>query len=99
MYAPFSWGTGVNEQGAFIWHGLPEGPCLSEILFAITAGSDTTASTIRCTMLYLMSTPRVYNKLKMVVSEAISKGVISIPIKLEEAKAIPYLQVRRANAL
>lgn len=78
--------------GAFIRHGLPEGPCLSEILFSITAGSDTAASTIRCTMLYLMSTPRVYNKLKMVVSEAVSRGVVSSPIKQEEAKAIPYIQ-------
>lgn len=50
-------------------------------------------------MLYLMSTPRVYNKLKMIVSEAISSRVVSSPIKQEEAKAIPYLQVRRAYVL
>lgn len=48
-------------------------------------------------MLYLMSTPRVYNKLKMVVSEAISKGGISSPIRQEEAKAIPYIQVRKEH--
>lgn len=88
-----SWCLSVNEQGAFKRHGLEEGPCLSEILFAITAGSDTAASTIRCTMLYLMSTPRVYNKLKKVISETIGKGGISSPIKQDEAKAIPYLQV------
>ncbi|KAG8157725.1 hypothetical protein KVR01_012387 [Diaporthe batatas] len=79
-------------MGAFKRHGLEEGPCLSEVLFAVTAGSDTAASTMRCTMLYLMSTPRVYNKLKFVVSEAVRKGGISSPIKQEEAKAIPYLQ-------
>lgn len=50
-------------------------------------------------MLYLMSSPRVYNKLKMVISEAISKGGISSPIKQEEAKAIPYLQVSRGRVL
>ena len=49
-------------------------------------------------MLYLMSSPRVYNKLKMVISEAISKGGISSPIKQEEAKAIPYIQVRKGTS-
>jgi hypothetical protein len=50
-------------------------------------------------MLYLMSTPRVYNKLKMVISEAISTGGISCPIKQEEAKAIPYLQASTGHVL
>lgn len=54
---------------------------------------------MRCTMLYLMSTPRVYNKLKMVISEAVSQGDISSPIKQEEAKAIPYLRVSRGRVL
>lgn len=70
------------------------GPCISEALFAMVAGSDTTASTIRCTMLYLMTTPRVYQKLKQVVREAVEEGRVSSPIKQDEARHIPYLQVR-----
>lgn len=44
-------------------------------------------------MLYLMTTPRVYQKLKAVVKEAIEETKVSNPIKSEEAKRIPYLQV------
>lgn len=44
-------------------------------------------------MLHLMTTPRVYQKLKSVVQQAVREGVSS-PIKQEEAKKITYLQVR-----
>lgn len=57
------------------------------------AGSDTTAAAVRCTMLHLMTTPRVYQQLKSVVQQAVKEGVSS-PIKQEEAKKIAYLQVR-----
>lgn len=66
----------------------------------MTAGSDTIGSTIRNTMLYLMSTPRVYQKLKGTVLEALRDGTVSSPIKQEQAKRLPYLQVRvPANSL
>lgn len=58
----------------------------------LIAGSDTTASVMRVTMLYIMSTPRVYNKLKAEIANAVRRGVSS-PITVEEAKKIPYLQV------
>lgn len=60
----------------------------------MSAGSDTTAATIRCTMLYLMTNPRVYHKLKQMVREAVAEGRVSSPIKHDEAKQFPYLQVR-----
>lgn len=66
---------------------------MSEALFSMIAGSDTTASAIRATMLYLITTPRVYQKLKQVVTEAVRSGRVSSPIKQDEAKEIPYLQV------
>lgn len=47
-------------------------------------------------MLHLMTTPRVYRKLKAVVQQAVNEGVSS-PIKQEEAKKIPYLQVITYN--
>ncbi|KAL2277472.1 hypothetical protein FJTKL_15389 [Diaporthe vaccinii] len=78
--------------GAFIRAGLPIGPCISEALFAMSAGSDTTAATIRCTMLYLMTNPRVYHKLKQMVREAVAEGRVSSPIKHDEAEQFPYLQ-------
>lgn len=63
-------------------------------MFTIGAGSETTASSIRSTMLHLMTTPRVYHKLKQTVLKAVKDGLVSSPIRHREAKGIPYLQVR-----
>ncbi|ROW02925.1 hypothetical protein VSDG_01713 [Cytospora chrysosperma] len=76
---------------AFVRHGFEPGPAISELLFVMLAGSDTTAAAVRCTMLHLMTTPRVYQQLKSVVQQAVKEGVSS-PIKQEEAKKIAYLQ-------
>lgn len=64
-------------------------------MFTVGAGSETTASTIRFTMLNLITTPRVYQKLKQTVSTAVKDGLVSNPIRQEEAKELPYLQVRK----
>lgn len=45
-------------------------------------------------MLSIITLPRVYNKLKQTVSEAVKSGLVSNPIRHEEAKTLPYLQVR-----
>lgn len=59
----------------------------------IVAGSETTASVIRVTVLHILSAPTVYNSLKHEVQEAIKDGRVSHqPIKIEEAKRLPYLQ-------
>lgn len=64
------------------------------MFFALAAGSDTTGSVIRNTMLHLMTSPQHYRKLKETISRAVREGSASSPIKLEEAKRLPYLQVR-----
>ena len=66
---------------------------MSEALFMLIAGSDTTASAIRVTMLYVMSTPRVYQKLKDEIRTAIREGRASSPITAAESRELPYLQV------
>lgn len=63
-------------------------------MFALAAGSDTTGSTIRHTMLCLMTTPRVYQKLKETIAQALETDSVSSPIKQDEARKLPYLQVR-----
>ncbi|KAK8055542.1 Fumagillin dodecapentaenoate synthase [Apiospora rasikravindrae] len=80
------------EQGAFMAHGLTQKECETEGLFMVIAGSDTTASVVRSTMLHLMASPRVYNKLKREVRKAVDEGRASSPITFEEAKGISYLQ-------
>lgn len=73
--------------------GIQPGECVSEMLVAMIAGSDTTASAIRSTMLHLIANPRVYKAMKETVRQAARSGTVSSPIKLEEAKRLPYVQV------
>ncbi|KAK4150623.1 cytochrome P450, partial [Chaetomidium leptoderma] len=61
--------------------------------FQLVAGSDTTASAIRGTMLHLAATRHAYAKLQNEIDTAIAQGRISNPITGEEAKKLKYLQV------
>ncbi|KAK4140506.1 Pisatin demethylase [Dichotomopilus funicola] len=91
----FAQADAKDEQdmlGSFMRHGLTQRQCEMEALFQIVAGSDTTATTIRCTMLYLMTTPRAYTRLQAEIDEGIRAGRISSPIANAEANAMPYLQ-------
>jgi cytochrome P450 len=74
-------------------NGLSKMECEVDGLFLIIAGSDTTASVIRITMLYLMTCPQAYRKLKDEIAAAIRDGKASFPISQDEAKRLPYLQV------
>lgn len=84
-----------NKQdmlGAFMRHGLEKRDCQSEIIFQIVAGSDTTATAIRGTLLNLMTAPHAYYALQKEIDTAVADGRISSPIRIEEARALPYLQ-------
>lgn len=59
----------------------------------IVAGTESTASAIRSTLVHIMTCPRVYQKLKTEINLAVEEGKVSSPIKLEEAKLLPFLQV------
>ncbi|KAL7622954.1 hypothetical protein AAE478_006633 [Parahypoxylon ruwenzoriense] len=78
--------------GSFVRHGLNRRECESEILFQIIAGSDTTATAIRGTLLYLLTSPLAYLRLRGEIDRAIAEGRISSPIKADEAKDLEYLQ-------
>ena len=56
------------------------------------AGSDTTATVIRATILFVITTPRVLWRLTAEIDEAVNDGSISSPIKDSEGRALPYLQ-------
>lgn len=73
--------------------------CEVDGLFMIIAGSDTTASAIRITMLHIMACPQVYHKLKQEIATAVQDGKASYPISYEEARKLPYLQVKIAPRL
>lgn len=87
--------NGIDRKdmlGSFLKHGLSREEAEGEALVNIIAGSDTTATAIRTTMLYLMSSPQAYRKLAHEIRTAAAKGHISSPITDEEARTLPYLQ-------
>ncbi|KAJ0312048.1 hypothetical protein COL516b_001113 [Colletotrichum fioriniae] len=77
--------------GSWIKNGMTQKECEAEGLFALVAGSDTTASVIRVTMLHLMCNPRIYHKFKAVIRDAVASGV-STPITFDQASKIPFLR-------
>lgn len=80
---------------SFIHHGLTRDDLFSEALLQILAGSDTTATAIRATMLYLIAHPRIYYRLQAEVDAAVRSGVApGAPNIVQDAtlRNLPYLQ-------
>ncbi|KAI1365548.1 pisatin demethylase [Xylaria arbuscula] len=78
--------------GSWIRNNLSQDQAEVEGLFMIIAGSDTTASALRITLLHVMTCPHVYRKLKQEIRDAVIDGKVARPIGFEEAKRLPYLQ-------
>ncbi|KAI0147437.1 LolP protein [Xylariaceae sp. FL1272] len=81
-----------KSQGSFMRHGLAMEDAMGELPLILFAGSDTTDTVIRSTMLYIMLTPRVYSCLKATIRQAVTEGQVSKPISYKQAKDLPYLQ-------
>ncbi|KAL1847038.1 hypothetical protein Plec18170_008814 [Paecilomyces lecythidis] len=78
--------------GSFVKNGVSREQLESEITISLFAGSDTTASGLRGTLLHIITNPNVYTKLKTEIDEAVSKGFLSSPAQAHEATKLPYLQ-------
>ncbi len=78
--------------GSFLSHGLTREEAEGESLVQILAGSDTTATALRTTLLYLMSTPKAYARLAAEIRAAAAENRISSPVSDAEARELPYLQ-------
>ncbi|OAR03043.1 hypothetical protein LLEC1_04273 [Akanthomyces lecanii] len=78
--------------GSFLKRGLSPDEAEMEISITLVAGSDTTATALRATLLSIISTPTVYQRLSNEISTAEAKGRISHPIRDSEAQKLPYLQ-------
>lgn len=80
---------------SFLRHGLTKEQIFSESILQILAGSDTTATAIRSIMLYIISHPRVYNKLQKECDDAVSSGIAPGPNNIVQdttLRNLPYLQ-------
>ncbi|KAM6483357.1 cytochrome P450 [Trichoderma sp. SZMC 28011] len=86
---------------SFIRHGISGDELRSEALEQIVAGSDTTATGIRCTLLHIITNPRVYAKLQKEIDEAIRDGKAPQDdlITHTQAKQLPYLQATIREAM
>ncbi|KAJ5164857.1 uncharacterized protein N7500_006687 [Penicillium coprophilum] len=90
----------TNERSdmlaSFMRHGLAGDELRTEALEQIIAGSDTTASGIRGTLLCLMTNPRVYFKLQREVDDAVRDGRAPSTgeglVTAAQTKKLPYLQ-------
>lgn len=78
--------------GSFVAHGLTQQEAYGESIVQIVAGSDTSATAIRSTLLFIMTNPQVYARFQSEIDERIAAGQISSPITDAEAKNFPYLQ-------
>lgn len=78
---------------AFISHGLNQLEAESESTLQILAGSDSTATNIRITLLYLLTNPPVCMRLRAEIDRALTTGGVSFPvITNREALKLPYVQ-------
>lgn len=74
-------------------HGMNKSETVAESLIQIIAGSDTTATAIRSTVLHIITTPRVYQRLKKDIKIALDVAGVSSPITNTQAKNLEYFQV------
>lgn len=79
--------------GSFISKGLTQGELESETLTQITAGSDSTASSLRLTLHFISTSPPILERVLDETKAGIEAGRITRPIiKDSEARQLPYLQ-------
>lgn len=88
---------------SFMRHGLAGDELRTEALEQILAGSETTSSAIRGTLLHIMTNPRVYFKLQREVDDAVHRGLALRTgeglVSAAQAKDLPYLQAVIREAL
>ena len=91
----FGSGKEVKEDmlGSYIAHGLSQRECETEAVLNIMAGSDTTVTALRTIVLYIISNPRVYQKLQTELDTAAHKHLLTGHfVKDSEARDLPYMQ-------
>jgi cytochrome P450 len=80
---------------SFRRHGLSPKELFNEAVLQILAGSDTTATALRCLVLYLIGHPTVYKKLQAEIDEAVASGIVpASPDIISNAALLklPYIQ-------
>ncbi|QKX62566.1 uncharacterized protein TRUGW13939_09727 [Talaromyces rugulosus] len=84
--------TKSDMLGSFVQRRLPRRQMQAEVLFQITAGSETTATALRATLLHLITKPKYLEMLRGEIYSAIGAHLISCPISDADVKRLPFLQ-------
>ena len=71
----------------------------NEAVGPVLAGSDTVATVLRAAILYVSTSPRIWERLVKELGEAVGAGRLSRPAKYEEARRLPYLDAVIQEAL
>lgn len=78
--------------GHFLSKGLSQEQAEVESNVQILAGSDSTATVLRITLMFLIASPDAYAKLRTEIDDAVAAGNISYPVvTYAEAMKLPYL--------
>lgn len=79
--------------GTWVATGLTQKELVNETVSQLIAGGETTGTGIRAAMLYLLTSPRVYQTLQREIDGALRAGAAAHgPLSEEEVKRLPYLQ-------
>lgn len=74
--------------------GMNKKEVIAELFIQIITASDTTANAIRSTILYIISTPRVYQSSKQEIKSVLDSGKILVPISNAQSKELSCPQVK-----
>lgn len=78
--------------GHFVSKGLTQVQCEAEANLQIIAGSDSTTTSLRCTLFLLITNPVAYRRLRSDIDRLDQKGSVSHSvIAYSEAQGIPFL--------
>lgn len=80
-----------DMTAAFMRQGLSQRETEAEGILQLSAGSDTTIVALRSTLLYVLSTPRVYTRLRAEIQDAVAAGAAPV-VTLAQTRRLPYLQ-------
>ncbi|PHH90859.1 hypothetical protein CDD83_2415 [Cordyceps sp. RAO-2017] len=83
---------GRDMMQAFVDAGLTRDELMQEVFVETVAGSDTTATAVRSTMLCLLGNPAALARLRAEIDTGIASGLVSSPVRDAEARRMPYLQ-------
>ncbi|KAI1849485.1 hypothetical protein JX266_004980 [Neoarthrinium moseri] len=78
--------------GMFMKMGVTKDEAVNQLLVSVVAGTDSVATAIRRTVLFLTSNPRAYKILLSELDKAKADGLLSSPVQSSEARQLPYLQ-------